>query len=239
VICGTMPDEAREVIRRVARERDAKLILVEDAVSVRRASQGLRGQKIKIETASASYGSVLLPLIGHYQIENAALAVAALEYLNDSSPFVIDESAMKKGLEGVSWLGRCQVLSEDPLVVLDVAHNPNGAEALAASLKEIAKGKEIGLVVGLLSDKDCRGVMKPFSAIVKKCWAVQIQNERGMPLADLLACVRHAGISAEGRPLAEALSESKAWAKANNAAVCIAGSLYLAGDVLKAEKIDV
>ena len=235
VICGTMPDEAREVVRRVAREREAKLILVEDAVSVRRTNQTLRGQKIKIETASTSYGSVLLPLIGHYQIENAALAIAALEYLNDSSPFVIDEIAMKKGLEGVRWPGRCQILSEDPLVILDVAHNPNGAEALAASLKEIAKGKEIGLVVGLLSDKDCRGVLKPFSGIVKKCWAVQIQNERGMPLADLLACIRNAGISAEGRPLAEALLEAKAWAKANNAAVCVAGSLYLAGDVLRVE----
>ena len=235
VICGTMPDEAREVIRRVAREREAKLILVEDAVSVRRTSQGLRGQKLKIETASTSYGSVLLPLIGHYQVENAALAVAALEYLNDSSPFVIDEVAMKKGLEGVRWPGRCQVLSEDPLVVLDVAHNPNGAEALVESLMEIAKGKELGLVFGLLSDKDCHGVVKSFSALVKKCWAVQIQNERGMPLDDLLACIRGAGIPAEGRSLAEALAEAKAWAKANGAAVCIAGSLYLAGDVLKAE----
>ena len=235
VICGTMPDEAREVIRRVARERDAKLILVEDAVSVRRTNQTLRGQKIRIETASTGYGSVLLPLIGPYQLENAALAVAALEYLNDSSPFVIDGIAMKKGFEGVRWPGRCQILSEDPLVVLDVAHNPNGAEALAASLKEIAKGKELGLVFGLLSDKDCRGVLKPFSAMVKKCWAVQIQNERGLPLADLLACIRNAGIPVEGHLLAEALSEAKAWAKANNAAVCIAGSLYLAGDVLRVE----
>lgn len=235
VICGTMPDEAREVIFRVARERGAKLIRVEDAVSVRRTSQSVRGQKIKVETASTGYGSVLLPLIGHYQLENAALAVAALEYLNDSSPFVIDDKAMKKGLEGVRWPGRCQVLSENPLIVLDVAHNPNGAEALAASLKEIAKGKELGLVIGLLSDKDCRGVLKPFSGMVKKCWAIQIQNERGLPLADLLACIRNAGIPAEGRSLVAALLEAKAWAKAHNAAVCIAGSLYLAGDVLRVE----
>lgn len=235
VICGAMPDAARAVIRRIADERGAPLILVEDAVSIRRTGPSLGGQKIRIDTSSAGYGAVLLPLIGQYQIENVALAVAALEYLNDSSPFVIDKAAMKKGLEAVRWPGRCQVLSEDPLVVLDVAHNPNGAAALAASLKEIAKGKDIGLVVGLLSDKDCHGVMKAFSPLVKKCWAVHIENERGMPFADLLACIRAAGIPAEGRPLAEALSEAKAWAKANNAAVCIAGSLYLAGDVLRVE----
>ena len=235
VLCGFMPDEARAVVGRITRERGSKLILVEDAVSIRRTGQTLCGQKIKIETASASYGSVLLPLLGKYQLENAALAVAALDFLNDSSPFVVDENAMKKGLEGVRWPGRCQILSEDPLIVLDVAHNPNGAKALVESLKELARGRKLGLVIGLLSDKDCRGVMKPFSTMVKKCWAVQIRNERGMPLADLLACIRNAGIPVEGRPLAEALSEAKAWAKANNAAVCIAGSLYLAGDVLKAE----
>ena len=235
VICGSMPEEAREVILRTARERDAKAIRVEDVVSIRRASRSLRGQKLKIETASASYGSVLLPLLGEYQIENAALAVAVIETLNSLSPFVVDEDAMKKGLESVRWPGRCQVLSEDPLVILDVAHNPNGAEALAASLKELTKGRELGLVVGVLSDKDCRGVMKPFSSIVKRCWAVQIQNERGLPLADLLTCIHNAGISVEGRTLTEALSEAKAWAKAHDAAVCIAGSLYLAGDVLRAE----
>ena len=235
VICGFMPDEARAVVGRITRERGSKLILVEDAVSIRRTGQALCGQKIEIETASASYGSVLLPLLGKYQLENAALAIATLDFLNDSSSFVIDENAMKKGLEGVCWPARCQILSEDPLIVLDVAHNPNGAKALVESLKELAKGKKLGLVIGLLSDKDCRGVMKPFSTMVKKCWAVQIRNERGMPLADLLACIRNAGISVEGRSLAEALSEAKAWAKANNAAVCIAGSLYLAGDVLKVE----
>jgi dihydrofolate synthase / folylpolyglutamate synthase len=235
VVCGFMSDAARGVVGRIARERGSRLILVEDAVSIRRTGQALRGQKIEIDTASGYSGSVLLPLLGKYQLENAALAVAVLEYLNDSSPFAVDENAMKKGLESVSWPGRCQILSEDPLIVLDVAHNPNGADALVESLKEIAKGRELGLVVGLLSDKDCRGVMKPFSTIVKKCWAVQILSERGMPLADLLACIRGAGISVEGRPLAEAFLEAKAWAKANNAAVCIAGSLYLAGDVLQAE----
>jgi folylpolyglutamate synthase/dihydropteroate synthase len=59
-----------------------------------------------------------------------------------------------------------------------------------------------------------------------------------MPLADLLACIRNAGIPVEGRSLAEALSEAKAWAKANNAAVCIAGSLYLAGAVLRVLGLD-
>ena len=239
VICGAMPDEAREVIRSVAREREAKLILVEEAVSVRRASQSLRGQKLKIDTASSGYGSVLLPLIGHHQVENAAVAVAALEYLNDASPFVIDEAAMKRGLEGVRWPGRCQVLSEEPLVVLDVAHNPNGAEALASSLKEILKGRELGLVFGILSDKDCRGVLKPFAGLAKRCWAVRIENERGMPMADLLDCVRGAGIPVEEAPLGKALADSKAWARANGAAVCIAGSLYLAGDVLRTEGVEV
>lgn len=235
VICGSMPDEARDVIRRTAAERRATLILVEDAVSVRRVSQDLRGQKLKIETPAQSYGTVVLPLPGKYQLENVALAVAAAQYINDTSPFVVRDDALKNGLKSVRWPARCQVLSEDPLVILDVAHNPNGARALAESLRELAKGKELGLIVGLLSDKDCRGVMTPFASLAKKCWAVQIQNERAMPLDQLLACIRSVGLDAAGGPLSQALAEAREWARGRKGAVCIAGSLFLAGEVLQAE----
>ncbi|MFH0954427.1 MAG: folylpolyglutamate synthase/dihydrofolate synthase family protein [Verrucomicrobiota bacterium] len=235
VICGSMPDEARDVIKRTAADRRATLILVEDAVSVRRVSQDLHGQKVKIDTPAQSYGTVVLPLPGKYQMENVALAVAAAQYVNDASPFVVRDDAVKKGLKSVRWPARCQVLSEDPLVILDVAHNPNGARALAESLRELAKGKELGLIVGLLSDKDCRGFMTPFASLVKKCWAVQIQNERTMPMDQLLACTRSVGLEAAGSPLSQALAEAKEWGRGANRAVCIAGSLFLAGEVLQAE----
>jgi dihydrofolate synthase / folylpolyglutamate synthase len=235
VICGGMPDEARDVVRRIAAERRSRLILVEDAASVGRLSQDLKGQKIKIETAAQSHGTITLPLLGKYQLENVALAIAAAEYLNDASAFAVSGKALKQGLASVRWPARCQVLSEKPLVILDVAHNPNGARALAVSLGEIARGREIGLIIGLLADKDCHGVMTAFAPFVKRCWAVQIRNERAMPMEQLLACIRSVGLEATGCALSQALAEAKEWGNGRKGAVCIAGSLFLAGEVLQAE----
>ncbi len=232
VICGAMPDEARAVVWKAAREQKSPMVPLEEAVSVRRVSQSLKGQKIKIETADSSYGPLLLPMLGKYQLENVALALAAVEYLNGASSFACDAAAVKKGLESVRWPARCQVLSEDPLVILDVAHNPNAAHALADSLKEIAKGKGVGLVFSLLADKDCRGFLAALAPLVRKTWVVPIHNERAMPVPDLAACARNAGLDVKESSLPEALAESKSWAAENDGAVCIAGSLFLAGEVL-------
>ncbi len=235
VVCGAMPDAARAVIRRIAGERGARLIPVEDAVLVRRVSQDLHGHKIRFETASGTQGTVTVPLLGKCQLENIALAIAAIEYLSESSPFVIEPDALKKGLGSLRWPARCQVLSAEPPVILDVAHNPNAAHALADTLKELLKKQPIGLIASLLSDKDCHGFMSALAPLVKRGWMVQIENERARPLDELLACARTAGLEATGHSLPEALKLARAWAAESGGAVCIAGSLFLAGDVLRLE----
>lgn len=235
VICGAMPAEARSVIGRISAERRANVLCADQAISIRRMGQDLDGQRIKIETTSGSCGPLVLPLLGRYQLENVATAVAALEYLCDASPFTCREETMRKGLETVRWPARCQVLSQDPPVILDAAHNPNAAKALADTLKELTKGRELGLVVGLLADKDGRGFASALAPLVRKCWAVPIRNERAMPMDDLLTCLNGEGLEAESHPLAEALAQAKEWAGAGKRAVCIAGSLFLAGEVLGRE----
>ena len=234
VICGPMPAEAREVIRRIAAERSAPLMLAEEMASVRRVSQSLAGQKLKVDTASCSYGTMVLPLLGKHQMENLVTVAAVMEYLNNSSPLVIDEAAFKTGVQGVRWPARCQVLSTDPVVVLDVAHNPNAAHSLAEALKDLAKGKKLALVTSLLADKDCRGFMGALAPLVGRCWAVQIHNERARPLPELMDCIRDAGMQVTGAELGAAMDEARAWARENGGMVCIAGSLFLAGEVLKA-----
>ena len=217
VITIEQDEEALAVIHRIAAERGCRLVLANESVTVRRISQAWAGQKIKIQTANADYPQALLPLLGRHQLENAMLAVAALE--------------------SVQWPARCQLLSEKPVVLLDVAHNPNGARALAGCLKELKKKKNMGLVAGLLSDKDCKGFVKALAPLVKKCWAVPIQNERGMKLEDLVACFRSERLEVKGGPLTDALREARGWALENDAVICIAGSLYLAGEVLQIEGV--
>jgi len=228
-----MDEEAREVVVRTAKERKAPLILASELVSIQRLSHDEGGQKLKIETSGNSYRPVTIPLAGKFQVENLATAVAVLEVLADRSLVDIDEPALLNGLSGVEWPGRCEVLSRDPLMVLDVAHNPSGARALAATLEEIAGGRKIGLVLSLLKDKDCKAIVSEFAPVISRSWVVQLHTSRSMDLGALEACVRGGGIPVTGCTLAEAVRDAREWAMENDGVVCMSGSLYLAGEVMR------
>ena len=238
VLCGQMPDEARAVIRRIAQERGARCIAVEEAAQVQRVRQNWDGQKVKIETANASYPPINVPLLGAHQLENIALAVAALELISDVAPLPWDEKDLRTGFQSVQWPGRCQVLDHAPLTLLDVAHNPNGAVALAATLHELAGKTPVGLVCGLLGDKDADGFFRALAPQVKQIWAVPLPGDRNMPQADLLAAIRRAGFRAEYLPLEKAMAAARVWAVQEHGVLCIAGSLVLAGDVLRQRELE-
>ena len=238
VICGQMPEEARDVIRRVAQERGARFVAVEEAAQVRRIAQNWDGQKVKIETANASYPPVTVPLLGAHQLENIALAVAALEMISDLAPLPWAEKDLRAGFKSIHWPGRCQVLEKNPVTLLDVAHNPNGAAALAATLHELAGKTPVGLVCGMLTDKDAAGFFHALAPRVKKIWAVPLPGERNMPQADLLAAIRTAGFQADYQPLEKVLAVARAWAVQAHGIICIAGSLVLAGEILRQRELD-
>ena len=236
VVCGAMPDEALAVIRARATALKAPLVSVPDAVSVRRIKQDLAGQKVSIAGADVNYGPVTLTLLGKHQLENCATAVATLEALATCSPLAIPPETIRAGLPAATWPGRLQLLSSEPPVVLDGAHNPDGAETLADALKELFRKQEIGLVWGMCDDKDALGFVKALGRVVKRCWTVPINTERSLPEAQRLQIAKTEGWETVATTLPRALAEARDWAVANQGAICIAGSLFLAGEVLSQVK---
>ena len=232
VVCGATPEEAQAVIRAAARERDAAFVDAAAAVTVRRVAQDLAGQKLAISSAAADYGRVALPLLGRHQLENVAAVIAALETLATVSPLRLAPEAVRQGLAQVRWPGRLEVLARDPPVILDGAHNPDGARGLAAALKELFKRQPLGLVWGMCDDKDAAGFAAALGDRVKQCWAVPLQTERGLAPAKLAALARARGWPVQEASVPAALAAASAWATANRGAACIAGSLFLAGEVL-------
>lgn len=232
VVCGATPPEALAVIRKTAGCRKAPFTYVGDSVSVRRVAQDLDGQKVSIAGSDAGYKPVTLKLLGKHQLENCATAVAALESLASCSPLAIPPEVIQAGLAEAVWPGRLDLLSREPPVILDGAHNPDGARTLATALHELFKRKKVALVWGMCDDKDALGFAKAMGAAVKRCWAVPIDTERSLAPGKLLQIARTEGWQAVASTLPEALEEAKSWARDNDGAVCIAGSLYLAGEVL-------
>ncbi len=235
VVCGSTPDEARTVIRATALERNARFVEAAETVTVRRVSQDVTGQKVAISSGDTDYGTVKLSLLGKHQLENVVTAVATLETLASCSPMVVPPELVRRGLGAARWPGRLQVLSEKPPVVLDGAHNPDGARVLALALKELFKKRKVGLIWGMCEDKDTLGFAKAMGGVVQRCWTVPIASERSMDPAKLALLARGEGWETTVSGLAEAQDEARQWALANDGAVCIAGSLFLAGEVIGAE----
>ncbi len=198
--------------------------IIESSESVSVAKVGAP-QKLKIETHSRNLPPIDLPLLGACQRENCAVAVATLEILSDMLDF---EPEFKKGLESLAWGARFQRLEEKPVMVLDGAHNPSAARALAKTLKENYPGDQVGFILGFLDDKDTVEFLREIKPLAAKAWAIPINAARGTPAEHVAAQAAAAGIDAIPESVSNAWESARAWAAEEpNRLVCIAGSLHL------------
>ena len=116
-------------------------------------------------------------LRGAYQLDNASCALAALMALQDLLP--VSMQHIRQGFVSVDLPGRLQVLPGRPAIILDVAHNPHAAEALARSLERMAGFKTTRIVLGMLRDKDVRGVTQFFSGLAGAWYICDLPAPRG------------------------------------------------------------
>lgn len=232
VVLGRQRQAAREVLEARAREIGSPVIAAEDVVSVRRVSQDWDGQVVEVETQGGAWPRFRLPLLGDYQLENCATAVAVLEWLREAAGFPVSAETIRAGLERVRWAGRCQVAAKDPVVLVDVAHNPDGAAALARFLRGVRKKSPVVLVCGMLSDKDAGGFFRQMRPVVDACVLVPLDSERNMPMERLAAAAKGAGVPAVEGTLPDALQRARKWAADRGGIVVCAGSLFMATAIL-------
>ena len=168
-------------------------------------------------------------LLGVYQPANAVLAAGAARFLG------IEEGPIRLGLSEVRWPGRFQILQENPVIVLDGAHNPAGARALAASLSTYFADQPVTFVLGIFADKDAAGILDALLPVAARVIVTSARNPRALPAKDLLALVQpHARRLAYGAESASSIAAALALATepALTPVICVAGSLYLIGEVL-------
>ena len=168
-------------------------------------------------------------LKGPHQVQNAAVAFACLEWIEDRG-FAITQENARAGLRNVRWPGRLEELPGEPLVVLDGAHNVGGVEVLVKALRAEYPGRGIHLVMGAMGDKDYRGMLKVLLPAVSSAKLVPVPGERSWNPAAGLDAARAANPRCE---VVESLSAGIAQAKAlcgGNDLVLISGSLHLVGE---------
>ncbi len=182
VLAAQEPEAAKELIKKAA-EVGADVVRegIEYSVSSRAVAVG--GQLLTITGLHETYDEIFLPLHGRHQAANAASALVAVEAFFGDQP--LDIEAVRAGFAAVTSPGRCEVVHRDPTVILDAAHNPHGAKALAETLRNEFNFDEIVAVVGVFGDKDADGILRELEPIVDHVIVTQSASPRAMSSSEL------------------------------------------------------
>ncbi|MEE0872371.1 MAG: folylpolyglutamate synthase/dihydrofolate synthase family protein [Ruminococcus sp.] len=227
VVASAQCKEVMAVIEKTARERRVPL-MQSQSVSAEVLRADLRG------TLFRSNGAELqIRLAGAHQLDNAKAVLAALQYLRLNDLLSITDASVRNGLFAAANPARLQLLRDDPIVLLDGAHNPNGAEALRAALRSFLQGKRLFAVNGMLADKDIDSVIGLFDGMFESVFTVPVDNPRAISAQQLAEkwtahCSRVQACGDPGQGVELAIES----AKASDGAAVIFGSLYLAGEIL-------
>lgn len=223
MIVGEVPPEAFPVIVEIAHEKGIET--VRKAASVEVLEAGLDGMRLTIKGDLSEY-NVLLPLIGRHQAQNAAVAVAALESM--AAP--PSKSQIEDGLAVVKVPGRLEVVSKEPLVLLDGAHNPSAGHVLASTLQELVKERRVIVVLGMMRDKDLPGFVEALAPACSAIIATRADSPRALlPEEVLKAAQGRCGWLFSAPTVKEAVA--MAVEKAGKDGVVVAtGSFYVVGE---------
>ncbi len=228
VVLGRMSDEARETIEQVAAERAAPLSRFGREFEV----VGMP-ERFRFSGRTLRYDDLYCSLQGAHQVDNCACALSLIEAAGERG-LEVREPAVREGLQKVQWQGRLEVVDRAPLMMLDGAHNPAAAGALAEYLRGFRRSNpesRVILVLGMMRDKDHRGFAKPFQGLVDEVVLTQAGLSRSATVEDLRAAVSELWPSARAEAvLADALALARRLARAEDL-MCVTGSLMLIGDV--------
>ncbi|MCM3041925.1 bifunctional folylpolyglutamate synthase/dihydrofolate synthase [Paenibacillus motobuensis] len=164
VSCVEQP-EAIEVLRRTAQEQRSTLYLLGEQFTYERLEGDDHEQSMNFNGPFRKL-VLRLSLLGEHQCKNAAGVMMVLEVLRQYMAFVLEDEAILSGFRSTAWAGRMEQVNSEPRIVLDGAHNPEGAQMLARSIPDIYKYRKLNLMMGMLANKHHRGYLEHILPIV-------------------------------------------------------------------------
>jgi dihydrofolate synthase/folylpolyglutamate synthase len=236
VISSIQEPDALTVISNTCKEKKSRLYLVGKDILIHdikvTQKNGIYGTECGIETWRNNYKNIFLPLIGRHQVENCSTAIGALEVLSETSIIKTENELIINALAKISCPARIEVISEDPLIVVDTAHTVASMKILRESIKENFSFRKLVLVIGLSSDKDIEGVLKEIACICDDLIFTRTGNPREAEPEQMSIIAKRffQNNLMVIEDIDEALEEAKRIAKRDDL-ICITGSFFLAGKV--------
>lgn len=246
VVLGRQPVDAAETLLRRAVEADATVAREGMEFGVVGRALAVGGQLLTLRGLVGEYDNIFLPLHGAHQAHNAAVALAAVEAFlgvgRQDRPGLrrdgtLDADVVREAFAGVTSPGRLEVVRRSPTVLIDAAHNPAGAQALAQAMGDSFDFRHLVGVVAMMADKDVRGVLEALEPVLSEVVVTRNTQPRAMPVDELaaLAVDIFGGDRVEVQPtLPEAIEAAVTLAEdegdLGGAGVLITGSVVTVGE---------
>jgi dihydrofolate synthase/folylpolyglutamate synthase len=226
---------ALAVIQRVASERGATIWRLGSEILIENVRPDPHGVTFDLWTPVTAMSDLRISLTGEHQARNAALAAAGALWLRDSHPD-LGQPEVREGLERAQIAGRLQRVREEPLVLLDGAHSPDRAEALALALRTLylpeKPGRRLILVIGCSAGHAPEAVVARLAPLAAEVLATRSAHPAAVPAAEVAAAASAAGVPVrEAEPVAAAVQEALDAARPEDV-VLVTGSLFAVGEAL-------
>jgi len=237
IVSAIQPTDAAIELERASELSEATIAFEGDAFALESTTVAVGGQVIEVRGLAGTYKDLFLPLFGDHQAHNAALAIAAVESFLGGGEQMLVGDVLAEGIGSATSPGRLQVIGTDPTVIVDAAHNPHGAAALAAATAKYFTFDEVVVVIGVLADKDAVGIISALAPVATRFNVTQSNSDRAVDHENLAGIVREiAGDDAtiEFDSVADALDVAREWARdSDRRAVLVTGSITLIGEAIE------
>ena len=195
--------------------------------------KNLRGS---LEGSSFDFGvytNVQIRLLGTYQPRNAAVVIRAVEMLRKAG-VAISNAALRVGLRKAEWHGRFEILSEDPLMIFDGAHNAQGIRSAVESIRYYFGDRCVYVLTGVLRDKDYVAIASDLATVSQRAFVMTPDNPRALPATEYAEILRDKGISAKPYDsLSDAYAAARDAAKKDGVPLVCLGSLYVYSSLIE------
>jgi len=236
-ITGTKNQQAFAVLRTIAKINQSKIFNSSDISSVALIKSSLNGLTMQVTTNRNQYNNLFLSLGGEHQVDNLQLALAAIEYVKYIEGF--SKIKMSRIVEGLSSIqkysglrGRMEVIKGTPLLIADVAHNPDGMEVLASTLRKLIVGKLV-VVFGVMRDKAYQKMIESIKPLIRVGIAVSPQIDRALNTQSIMSEFQKQSIIAiNGETVAKGFQIARQETRKVEP-ILVTGSHYVVGETLK------
>ncbi len=231
VVSSPQKDEALTVLKNVADENDCAFTLVGRDVEFKPLSHSMDGQTLQVSTSNLPPLALTIPLLGEHQVQNAAVAYAALK----ASGLDVPDEAIQQGFAATEWRSRFEIARREPPIIFESAHNQDLFARMAKTLETYFPGRQVYLVLGASEDKNLAGMFVEMKDKIKKLIVTRADHPRALEPEKILEIAEQAGVESEVlEPVEAAFRRALELSEKDGSIVLSAGSMFVTAEVMTA-----